>query len=287
MVNDAAKGAHVNMQVRTVQALGEAVEQELDDKYILVWNSQGDVVPHDVVAALVQGENTWETKGGEALSVWENDVRWASACDAVDELSADIVRRWEHEDDADYHDLLDYEWPASDERLSAIHTVQDRDESAWFDELVNQHGAVLLRVTIKAMDEDAGLSYTTVTPDHFLDLLGFEHTDSNRTLAAEVIDNASPEFSVAIGQALIGVDLRAVVDLPASGQVELHNPHVWLGNPFAGSGWCSEHAFAGTLAVDRSDLRTDDDAFGWPWAKVVGGTSASYFSGSVAVAKPH
>jgi hypothetical protein len=260
---------------------------ELDDKYVLVYNSQGDALPDDVAAALVKGDNEWETKGGEALMEWESEVRWASACDAVDELAKEIVRRWEREDDADYDELLDAEWPGTDERMSLIDTVQDRDGSEWFSELVNHHGAVLLRVPIKAMDEDAELSYTAVTREQFLDLLGFEHTDNNMRLAGEVIDNASPEFSVAIGQALIGVDLAAVANLPASGKVELRNPHVWLGNPFAGSGWCSEEAFTGTLTVDRADLQTDDDAFGYSWNEVVGGTSPSDFSCEVAaVAKP-
>jgi hypothetical protein len=86
---------------------------------------------------------------------------------------------------------------------------------------------------------------------------------------------------------LIGVDLEAVANLPACRMVELRNPHVWLGNPFAGSGWCSEEAFTGTLTVDRADLQTDDDAFGYSWNEVVGGTSPSDFSCEIAaVAKP-
>jgi hypothetical protein len=180
---------------RTVEALGEAVEQELDDKYVLVYNSQGDALPDDVAAALVKGENGWETKGGEALMEWESEVRWASACDAVDELAKEIVRRWEREDDADYDEMLDAEWPGTDERMSLIYTVQDRDGSEWFSELVNHHGAVLLRVPIKAMDEDAGLSYMALTREQFLDLLGFEHTDNNMRLAGEVIDNAQSSAS--------------------------------------------------------------------------------------------
>ncbi len=273
-------------QGRTVAALGEAVEQALDDKYVLVFNNQGDRLPDDVVAALIKGDNEWETKGGEALTEWASEGRWASACDAVDELAKEIIRGWEQEDeyDADYADLLDVTWPGSDERMSVIDAVQERDESAWFEKLVNQHGAVLLRVPIRAMDEDAGLSYTPVTREQFLDLLGFDHTTDNMRLAGEVIDNASPEWSVAMGQALISVDLDVVANLPASGKVELRNPHVWLGNAFAGSGWCAEEAFTGTLTVDRSDLRTDEDAFGPSWDEVVGGTSPSSYSGEIAPA---
>jgi hypothetical protein len=267
---------------RTVAELGEAVQQALDAKYTLVYNSQGDVLPDDVVAALVKGENWWATKGGEAFMQWESECRWTGACDVVDELSKEVVGRWEQEDGAEYADLLDNMWSGSNERMSAIDIVYDRDESDLVNTLIQQHGAVLLRVTITAMDEDAGLSYTALTREQFLDLLGFEHTPNNMHLAGEVIDNALPEYGVAIGQALIGVDLTAIANLPGSGLVKLCNPHVWLGNPFAGSGWCSEDAFTGTLTVDRGDLRTDDGAFGYSWNTVVGGTSPSYFSGEIA-----
>jgi hypothetical protein len=266
---------------RTIEALGKTAERELRDKYDLVHVCQGGSLSADLVAALVKGDNEWETKGGEALTEWESEAQRASACDAVDELAKDIVRRWEQEDGVDYDELLDGEWLVSDARMGLIDAVRERDGSEWFSELVNRHGAVLLRVAIKKMDEDAGLSYTALEPEQFLDLLGFEHTDHNIRLAGELIDNALPEFSVAIGQALIGVDLETVVHLPSSGAVGLRNPHVWLGNPFAGSGWCSEQAFTGTLTVDRGDLKTDKDAFGYSWNEVVGGTSPNYYAGEL------
>ncbi|MFJ8966695.1 hypothetical protein ACIRG5_45600 [Lentzea sp. NPDC102401] len=267
---------------RTVEALSDAIERALHDKYTLVHLDQADSLSADVVAALVCGDNPWETKGGEALTKWEGEAQWINACDAVDELAKNILRDWERQDDVDYEELLEDEWLVSDARIALIDTVRARDESEWFGELVNRHGAVLLRVTIKQMDEDAGLSFTALEPEQFLVRMGFSHTEHNLHLAGEVIDNASPEFSVAIGQALIGVDLATVVRLPASGTVELRNPHVWLGNPFAGSGWCSEEAFTGTLTVDRSDLRTDKDAFGYSWDEVVGGTSPSTYTGEIA-----
>jgi hypothetical protein len=274
--------------MRTVEALGTTVEEELSDSYTLVYVGQGDELPEDVAAALVKGENPWETVGGERLAEWADDVSWTAACGAVDELAGDIVQRWEREDDADYADLIDGDWPGSDERINAIHTVQDRDASTWFETLVSSYGAVLLRVGIPTMNEDAGLSYTPVTPAAFLDRLGFEHTENNLTVAAEVVDNASPEFSVAIGYALIGVELTELAGLPEKGRVQLHNPHVWLGSPFSGSGWCGDEAFTGTLTVDRRDLRTDKDAFGYSWDQVCGGTDASYFAGSLTlVAEDH
>lgn len=265
---------------RTVELLGTTVGDELDATYTLVYADGG--LAKDLVAALVRGDEPWDTRGGEQLHEWAGDVADEAARAVVDELAREIVGRWEREDDADHDDLIDDEWPGSDEQRSAIDTVLNRDSSTWFADMVKGHGAVLLRVGIAAMDEDSGLSFTPVTYEAFLDLLGFEHTEHNLTVAAEVVDNASPEYSVVMGYAMLGVDLAEIVDLPSEGNVELRNPHVWFGSPFTGSGWCSDDPFTGTLTVRREDLRTDDDAFGYSWGDVVGGTSPSYFaSGSL------
>jgi hypothetical protein len=278
---------------RTITTLSAAVIDELDRAYTLV-HAEGEL-PKDLVAALVQDGEPWTTKGGESLEGWAQDIARDAAHAVVDELAREIVLRWEREDstddvdadvDADYSDLIDNEWPYSDERGSAVDAVHDRDTSTWFDDMVKGHGAVLLRVGIPAMSEDAGLSFTPITYEAFLDLLGFEHTEHNLTTAAEVVDNASPEFTVVMGYAMLGVDLADIVALPSEGKVELRNPHVWFGSPFTGSGWCGDEPFHGTLIVDREDLRTDEDAFGYSWGDVVGGTSASYFTGgSLALVK--
>jgi hypothetical protein len=269
---------------RTVAALGAAVTEELDPTYTLVC-AEFDL-PEDVVTALVRGENPWETKGGDRLTVLADDLAYPTACQAVDQLAADIVSRWEREDEADYTSLLEVDWAAGDERRSAIDTVRDRDQPTWFDDMVNRHGKVLLRVGIAAMDEDASLSYEPLPPQRFLDLLGFEHTAQNLKRAADLVNNAAPEYSTVIGYAMLGVDLADFLSMPtdADRTVELHNPHVWLGDPFNGGGWCSEEPFAGTLTVRRGDLRTDKGAFGYSWDEVVGGADAECFaSGSLTV----
>lgn len=273
---------------RAVAELGAAVTAEMDPAYTLVYVEQGQTLSDDVIAALVRGDNEWETEGGERLTEWASDAADHAAAEKVRDLATKIVRRWEGEDDADYEDLLD-EWEISAARDSAIEAVRDRDRSQWYTELATRSGAVLLRVGIPALDEDAGLSFKPMTPAALLDLLGFEHTDHNLTQAAEVVDNASPEYSVVMGYALLGVELTDIIELPgeADRQVRLNNPHVWLGSPFAGSGWCSEEAFTGTLTVRRGDLRTDDDAFGYSWSQVVGGARAKDFAGgSLTVPEP-
>ncbi|EWM19631.1 hypothetical protein [Kutzneria sp. 744] len=272
---------------RTLAALGAAVTAELDPTYTLIY-AESDRLPTDVVAALVRGENEWETQGGEGLTQWKCDIVDTAARQVVDDLTTQVMRRWERADDTTYPNLLE-EWSTSLARDAVIETVRDRDESTWFDDMVTRHGAVLLRVGIATMDEDAGLSHKPLPPRRFLDLLGFAHTEHNLTRAAEVVDNASPEFSVVMGYALLGADLADIVRLPGDGArtVQLRNPHIWLGSPFTGSGWCSDEPFDGTLTVHRGDLRTDEDAFGHSWEKVAGGTSPSYFSsGSLVPVEP-
>jgi hypothetical protein len=272
---------------RTIAELGQAVTDELNERYSLVDTYPGQEIPADVVAAIVRGGNLWETDGGERLTAWADEELHSGACRAVDELARDITGRWEREDGTDHSVLLD-KWEVSTERDEAVHEVCDRDISPWYTELVNAHGKVLLRVGIAAMNEDAGLSFTPMSPQKFLDLLGFAHTPQNLVHAAEVVGNASPEHTVAIGYALLGVELSELDKLPADPEavVELRDPHVWLGSPFAGSGWCSEESFTGTLTVRRGDLLTDADAFGWSWEKVVGGVKPSDFGGSLHLPTP-
>lgn len=270
---------------RTIAQLGAAVVAELDESYTLVYADR-DTLPADVVAALVRGGNEWETEGGQLLSAWEADAAADTAREVVDELANEIVHRWGREDGTDHDHLIEQDWPVSDERESALDTVRERDRSTWFDDMTSRHGAVLLRVGIDAMGEDSGLSYKPLSPEAFLDLLGYAHSEQNLKCAAEVVDNASPEFSVAEVFALLGVDLADIVRLTdeAEAMVELRNPHVWLGDSFAGGGWCSDEPFDGIVTVKRGRLRTDMDAFGYGWAQVLGGgLNPSDFGGSVAV----
>lgn len=272
---------------RTLAALGAAVLAELKPAYTLVYLDQGEKLPDDVVKALVRGDNPWETKGGELLTTGKGEEAYLAARTAVDELAKAITERWEREDGADYSDLRD-DWDLSDEQNEAIYTAQTRDDSNWAEELIAGHGKVLLRVLISGMDEDADHGHKSMSPQTLLNLLGFEHTEQNLERADEVVSNALPKYNVAMGYALLAVDLADIDALPVDPdvKVELRDPHVWLGSPFAGSGWCSEEPFTGTLTVTRGDLRTDADAFGYSWEQVVGGLNAGDFGGSLALVEP-
>jgi len=269
---------------RTLAALGAAALAELNPTYTLVYNDVRDKLPDDAVKALVRGENPWDTKDGNALEEGKSEEAHLAARTAVDELAKDITERWEREDDADYSGLRD-DWDFSTEQEQAINEVRERDDSKWADELIAGHGKVLLRVGIASMDEDADLGYKPMSPQTLLDLLGFEHTEQNLERAEEVVGNASPEYNLAMGYALLAVDLADIDALPIDPdvKVELRDPHVWLGSPFEGSGWCSDEPFTGTLTVTRGDLRTDADAFGSSWDQVVGGVAISAFGGSLAL----
>lgn len=269
-------------RTRTIAELATAVTEELPDRQSLVFLERGMTLSPDFVNALVRGSNPWETPGGESLTEWAETAQWETASYSVDELARDIVRRWEREDGEGHDGLLD-EWNVSDARDDALHLLCERDDARWLDELINGFGRVLLRVGIESMNEDADLGFKPMTHAAFLDLLGFEHTPENLAAAAEVVDNASPEYSVAMGYAVVGVELSAICALPAEGgKVEIRNPHIWLGNPFMGSGWCGDDPFTGTLTVDRAALRTDADAFGQSWDKVVGGAYASSYAAEIA-----
>lgn len=255
---------------RTLAALGKAVEEDMPAKTDLVYVAYDDKLMDTQIAAIVRGD---QEEADESLWEWSGESSYMSATEMVDELAKEVVGRWTREDGGDYDDLLD-EWQASDERMSAIDMAQSRDESDPMKQLARNSGDVLLRLPIDTLDEDADLDDTT-TAEELLDALGFVHTDVNLAAAQEILSEGAYPGAVLIGYALIAVDVEDVYNLPGEGEVEIRNPHVYLGNPFAGSGWAAG-PFEGTMRYDRKDLRTDRDAFGYSWTEIAGPVVSAY-----------
>jgi hypothetical protein len=265
---------------RTLAALGREVESEMPAKTELVYVDYRDQLTTEQVAALVRGD--WETLD-EQVSEWSGPASWDGAVEVVRDLAKEIVRRWEREDGVDYEDLL-AEWEQSDEEMSAIDMAQSRDESDPIADLARNTGDVLLRLSIDTLDEDAAFGdEDEPTAERLLDRLGFEHSPANLSAAWEILDNAYYPGCVLMGYALVAVDVEDLYRLPLDGKVTITGPHVYLGNPFAGSGMASG-PFEGTLTFDRTDLRTDRDAFGYSWTEIAGPVVSAYRGEIAAVA---
>lgn len=242
----------------------------------------------------------------KAIEAMPNEV-WLTYVDYRDELTdtqvAAIVRGDLQSLDSDMMDWLsDNEWdgllhlleevlPDEDERdeLRGTDTyfenfreeASNRNQSDPVRELANHTGRVLLRIPIDALDEDHAYSFEEVTADQVLNRVMLDKTEHNLREVQYALDNASPEFSVLMGYWIVGADVETLLDLPYDGKVEIVNPYLYLGNPFTGSGFITEKALTGTVTVDRTDLRSDKDAFGYSVNEIYGGLSTSQFEAEI------
>lgn len=261
----------------TPAQVADLLISRLDDKYDLIYIDRGDQLTDEQVAAMVAGdtEKLWDS-----ISEWESDARWYGIKYVIGELVSDLRR--EYEDDEDALEAIDEFNDGGEDRDHVCDEIAQRDSGQWFTDLVNATPDVLLRIC--CIDEDHAFAFQPVDPPQVLGLLdGIEMTDENLKVVADALLECSPEFSVLMGYWVVGADLGEINNLPVGDgeRVQITNPYLYLGNPFAGSGWISEEPLIGTVTVDRDDLRTDKGAFGWSLDEVYGGLSASRFSATL------
>lgn len=248
---------------RSLKALRDALIDQLDETYDMVYVSQGDKFSDDQVAMIARGDME---SFDESTSEWEGDNRYESAKYTITEDLASIIREWEYEDGADYSELAE-DFDNSDEWQEVRYAIEERDTSDWIAQLARGSGQVLMR--IMALDEDDAFSFQEVKPRTLLTAIGIRQTKANFAIAREIIANASPEYSVCMGAWLASVDVEDLVKMPYDcTEIRITNPGFWFGNMFAGSGWAEQ--FEGTITIKREDMRTDRDAFGYGWIATSG-----------------
>lgn len=261
---------------QTLAQLADAIIENLDAKYSLVYVDYRDEPSDEQAAAIVRGdmEAFWES-----TSEWENDQRWDSCKHIIEEEMKNVLDGWEADTDVDFTYLADA-FSGSDEFDRVRYVIEERDSGDWVKELLGGH-RVLLRINV--IDEDHGYSFEPVTPRRVLKDVGLKATKKNVAAVDYILANASPEYSVLMGYWIVSVDLSDLYELTIDddGEVEIVDPHLYLGNPFAGSGFISEEALTGTVRVKRSDLKTDADAFGYAVEEVYGGLTLSSFEATI------
>ncbi len=262
---------------KTVKDLADAIIADLSPKYDLVYVDYRSEFSPEQVALIVRGD--WE-KLWDTTVDWESDSRYDATKAIIKDVGEDVIRRWQREDPDDdrLDDLLD-DLESSDEIERVRDAIYERDEGRWTDQLASNTGDTLLRFW--AIDEDSGWSFTEVTPEMVLDQPAFEfieRTEENVKAIQYALDNSSPEYSVTLGMWVVGASVSDLLNLPSDGFVEVADPHLWLCNPFTGGGFITEKPLTGWVTVERGDLRSDKDAFGWTADEVYGGLSASQFS---------
>jgi hypothetical protein len=269
------------MSERTRKSLADAIIADLSATYDLIYINQGDQLTDEQVDALVAGD---DEKLWDLLSEFELDARDEGLSSVLTDAVKTVIDRWEREDGEDYTDLA-AEFEQSEDEEAVREAITERESGDWVKELANGAGDVLLRIT--ALDEDHAYDNEDVTPERALADVGLPGTPGNIEVMADTLAECSPEFSVLMGYWIAGVNVGDLLDLPTEvTHVEIVNPHLYLGNPFAGSGWISEDPFEGVVTVARDQLRTDRQAFGYSVDKIYGGLLPSSFSATIRPAAP-
>lgn len=263
------------MKERSVRAMKAAIIAGMQPKYELVYVDRGDRLTDEQVGFLVANDfdKLWDD-----LAEFETTSRDAGVDAILPDLIDEVLRGWSGEDDVDYEHLR-VAFANSEEFEDVRQEMEGRDESDWVRALARGAGDVLLRIACIGGDE--GWSSEPVTPQQVLEQVGFEASEHNVSAVQGALDECSPEFSVLLGFWFFGADVEALYDLDGSAPVKITDPYLYLGNPFAGSGYITTEPLQGAVTVQRDELRTDEGAFGYSLNKVFGGLSASQFAAKI------
>jgi hypothetical protein len=264
---------------RTIENLANETIAGLSATYDLVYVEYRDQLTDEQIAAVVRNDldEFWEL-----TSEFESDQRWESVQHIIREEGQMVLDRWAAQDDEDYDHLLgELEFTEDWERIRE--EIEDRDQGDWPMELAANSGSVLLRIAAPELDEDHAYFHEEVSAADVLLKLNMADTDHNLDTVQDALNNASPEFSLIMGYWVVGASVADLYELLGHGieTVEITNPHLYLGNPFMGSGFVTEKPVHGTITVPRSALLTDKEAFGSSLDDIYGGLNPSSFEAEI------
>ena len=251
----------------TADRMAEEIIAALDPTYDLVYVGRGDGFSKDQVDAIVRSnfEGLWST-----TEDWESNARWESVREIIRLAADDVAHAWHAEDGADgdaiEHVREDFDYPA-DAWGRVREVIEDRDTGNWVRTLLNNTPDVLLRLAAPELDEDhAQDDYDSAG---ILSAIGAEASEHNLNAVQDALNNACT--SVLMGYWVVRADVSAIYDLTPDARVEITNPYLFIGNPFSGAGWITDNPLHHTITVDRKDLVTDRDAFGYGVDEIFGG----------------
>lgn len=260
---DACATGGTNAEVDTEKLLEHYVDQ-LQDSYELVYIDYRDQLTDWQVDWLLSGDH-------EAFFDDTAEFEHANREAGIDYVVNELVPDEEVRDDLDAAGVL----------VQLREEIGERDTSDWITNLAEQTPDVLLR--INCISEDDAFAFTPVTPEQVLTAVGLAHTPGNVQIVRDALAGCSPEHSVLMGYWIVGADVATLLNLLPSchHEVEIVNPHLYLGNPVMGSGWITEKPLEGVVRVELDELRTDKAALGYSVDEIYGGLNASSFQAEI------
>lgn len=282
---DAAVIEDAYRATRTHAALADAMIAALDPHYTLVYVDYRDQFTTDQVAKLVRNDidGLWES-----TTEWESDTRHIAITEVIKQVGDDVIRDWQIDDERsdrperDYEPLVDA-FAGTDDYERVREAIDQRDDSTWPQQMAGQTPAVMLRIPVGQIDEDTAFAGGDVDATQVLARIDAQPTDANQLLVRDLLNEANYPGAVLMGYWIVGADVSDLYKLPNEPEtlVEIVNPHLYLGNPFAGTGMITDGPLTHTIRVRRDQLSTDADAFGYAVTEVFGGLNPSSFEAAI------
>lgn len=255
----------------------EVMREVQGRSFTLVYVAYDDRLTKDQVAALVRGDG-FDDPAWEQYDEWVSEVRFQSVTEVREQVEREVRQRLYREFDNGGPWLDEVELTPEQEDLIE-ETIRDKDDSDPLSRLISNTGSVAIRVPLGEVPRDEDGEVDVAALAAMLGRPGLIHEGTIRHILAECYDLYLEAFLVAY----VRLDESWLFAEPET-PVTFETPYLWLGNPFAGNGWCDELPGL-SLTVERSQLRTDDDAPGYSWQEVAGPVWSA-FASEVSVAQP-
>lgn len=242
------------MEVEEAVTLEDVVECiDLDGEYHLVYVHQSDELSDEQIDEVLQ--DGWS----ESVDEWASGEAWVNACDIADDEFGIALRRFDLEDH-DF-DCLEREWQPSDDRLSIIDTIMERDRSNPTYDLARRTTCMFRGRWYEPDSDRAWVDAETLDADDAAERLLMQSDLPLEFLP--YIREIVPEIS---GYACEGggyFDVQfvwrcSVADMLGDGKtIKVSDPFIWFTNPYAGNGYgvvaegCWIHLKADRVATDR------------------------------------
>jgi hypothetical protein len=248
----------------------------LSERYTLLYIDQGDRLSTDQCDALARQD--WSALD-DSFMEWESDAKTTGAESVAEDVVRDALRDVVADEDgfvspSALDDALS-EFRYTNEWDTLREVIYERDDSNALRDLARNTPAILMRSLV--VHEDDAWSFSDPTPadivSGFLSQLEsgsvFPINEHNERVIRDTLVEVTPESSVVLGMIVYAVDPVDLVDITST-HVDVVNPYLYLGNPFAGTGFVSEEPLDATFRFERDDLRTDRDSFGYSWTEIAG-----------------
>ena len=256
------------MKEKMLNEFVELLKEHMDGEYDLVYVDYRDSFSDDQVATLLTEQYPWEYLDME----WEWESRHEGMRYVLKELVDSVARQY------DIHPEVLDAFEDSEEQEWIEEMIKERDNSKWYDSMLSQTSAPIMRVAVDdvlqtGLEYEDSVEYATdgeafmAEWENNISLMGLDVEENRKALDGLFTELYVPAHYTGF-LVFRPTDLAEVVNAQWDGVIEVTNPHLWLTNTLAGDGWMER--LYGKVHIKRSDIKPDSSAWGYGVEDVFG-----------------